>query len=149
MICEDTIMVGVNMEYSNNNSEATDRAKGAALGNILAITNCIELISRVDGFSDWVSKKHDLELNKVLFEGYKFAFDVLFGRLFDEIGRNSSLSLTEDLWLSRALFAGIPISKVPNSSEKAVLLRNIYYSANNILMARDWEDVSVVPTTKG
>ena len=120
------------MKYSNNNSETADKTKGAAIGNILAIVNCIGLLGQVNDFSDWVSKVHHLELNKELFEGYKFTFDVLFGRLFDEIGRNSSLDLKEDMWLSRALFAGIPISKVPNTSEKAVLLRNIHYLANKL-----------------
>jgi len=129
------------MKYSNNNSETADKTKGAAIGNILAIVNCIGLLGQVNDFSDWVSKVHHLELNKELFEGYKFTFDVLFGRLFDEIGRNSSLDLKEDMWLSRALFAGIPISKVPNTSEKTVLLRNIHYLANNVLLARDWEDL--------
>ena len=129
------------MKYSNNNSETADKTKGAAIGNILAIVNCIGLLGQVNDFSDWVSKSHHVELNKELYEGYKFTFDVLFGRLFDEIGRNSSLDLEEDMWLSRALFSGIPISKVPNNSEKAVLLRNIHYSANSVLMARDWEDL--------
>ncbi len=129
------------MKYSNEKSKTSDKAKGAPVGNILAMINCIGILGQVKAFSDWVSKNHHVELDKELLEGYKFTFDVLFGRLFDEIGLNSSLNLKEDMWLSRALFAGIPISKVPNNSEKAVLLRNIYCSANNILRARDSEEI--------
>lgn len=129
------------MKHSDRDSEISNTSGDAPLGNVLAVVNCLRILGHVDAFSGWLNKYHHLDRNDDFFEGYKFAFDVLLGRLFDEIGYNRSLNLSEDMVLSRALFAGIPISKVPNTCEKAILLRNVDFEAKSILSAHGWEEL--------
>lgn len=114
-----------------------------AIGDILGIVNCIKILSDIDKFRHWLTDYHKVTDDRELLEGYEFTLDVLIGMLYWDIGYNRSLNLSEDAMLSRALFAGIPIRKVPNSCEKAIVLRNIYYNARGVLRSTTWEDAKI------
>lgn len=103
--------------------------------------NAIRLLGQTDEFRGWLVTYHGIQNDRDLFEGYKFALDVLSRLLHDAIAYKSSLNLSEDLVFSRARFVGIPLHKVPNSCDKAILLKNIHANAKGILRARAWSEL--------
>ncbi len=114
----------------------------SGVGDILGAIHCIELLKRTDTFLDWLSRYHQLRAKPDWIDSYKIALDVFFGLLEEGIAANQSLNLTEDTLLTRALFAGVPLQYVPNSCEKAILLRVVFERSRTVLKGRTWEELS-------
>ncbi len=70
--------------------------------------------------------------------GYKLVFNTLFRMLTSELERNISLGLTSDDIFDRATFKGISINKLPNTCEKALLIRNLQYYFNDVISSNSW-----------
>lgn len=113
----------------------------SGVGNILGAIHCIQILKQTDKFLEWLESYHKLKPKPNWIAGYKIALDVFFSLLEQGIADNQSLDLTEDTVLSRALFAGVPLRNVPNSCEKAILLRVIFERARLVLRSRTWEEL--------
>jgi len=110
-----------------------------AIGDILGIVNCLRYLGDADKFLAWLRSQHGRLDNSRLFDGYKFTINTLVRMLCNEIANNYSLSLSEDHIFSRARFAGISLTKVPNTCEKSIILRNIYSQIQEVLTTKEWE----------
>lgn len=116
----------------------------SGVGDILGAVRCIKSLRHTDRFLDWMVSYHKLNPKPSWIDGYKVVLDVFFGLLEQGIADNQSLNLTEDTILSRALFAGVPLRDVPNSCEKAILLRLIFEKARAVLSAKSWEELGIL-----
>lgn len=109
-----------------------------AIGDILGIINCLLIITDVEAFKKWISECHSSEVGNNHLPGYKLVFNTLFRMLTSELERNISLGLTSDDIFDRATFRGISINKLPNTCEKAVLIRNLQYYFNDVISSNSW-----------
>ena len=115
-----------------------ERPYDRAIGDILGIVNCLLVITDVSAFKKWFSEFHHGDVGDNHLPGYKLAFNTLFRMLASELERNTSLGLTSDDVFERASFKGISISKLPNTSEKAILIRNLQYYFDEVANASIW-----------
>ncbi|MBT9141438.1 MAG: hypothetical protein DDT30_02030 [Dehalococcoidia bacterium] len=113
-----------------------------AIGDITGVVNAIKLLSQLEKFRTWLRNHHHLQNDGSLFGGYKFALDTLIRVLHKNIAYNSSSGLSEDFVFSRARFAGVSLHKIPNSCEKAILLKNITAKATRLLRATNWDELA-------
>lgn len=127
------------MATSNDRDETALRRYEQAIGDVLGVLNCLQLIADIDGFRRWIQSHHAISGDHRLFEGYKFTIETLIRMLHHEISYNRSLRLTEDDLFHRASFAGISFYKLPNSCEKNTILRNIAWQAEPIIQASQWQ----------
>lgn len=109
-----------------------------AIGDILGIVNCLLTIADVEAFKKWTSEFHSLEVRNNHLPGYKLVFNALFRMLTSELERNISLRFTSDDIFDRATFRGISINKLPNTCEKAVLIRNLQYYFDDVISSNSW-----------
>jgi len=109
-----------------------------AIGDILGIVNCLLIIADVEAFKKWISEFHSNEVGNNHLSGYKLVFNTLFRMLTSELERNISLGLTSDDIFNRATFRGISINRLPNTCEKAVLIRNLQYYFNDVISSNSW-----------
>lgn len=110
-----------------------------AIGDILGIVTCLQILNDVDDFNKWIQFYHELSPNHRLFEGYKLTIETLIRMLYQEISNNQSLRLSEDRLFARAAFTGISPHKLPNSCEKNIVLRNISCKAEPVVKAPGWD----------
>jgi hypothetical protein len=115
--------------------------------DLLAITNALQILLRVQSFRNWMETKHSTSDCQKCIEGYMFAFRVLIERLHEEIERDVALGLSSDPVFERAAFTGrIPIYKLPNSCDKTLVLKNIHKKAKAVLKATDWTQIEEAAT---
>jgi len=96
------------------------------MGNgFFGVLNCIKIISALDEFREWLKKEYLIDSFENIFEGYKFFLDSAIRSLLNEIIYDSLLDFEEDFTFFRARFVGIRISKIPNTCEKILILKNI------------------------
>ena len=127
------------MERANQQNEP---ARGGPIGDVLGVANLIKILGQVEYFLGWLEEYHHLHESQALLSGYRFALLNLFRMLDEQIIHNSSLGLSEDIIFRRALFAGISLHKVPNTCDKAILLKNIRHQEGGVGYARSWSDLS-------
>ncbi|ASJ00234.1 hypothetical protein [Thermococcus gorgonarius] len=73
--------------------------------------------------------------------GYKFFFDTAFRELLEDLAHVEEFG-EADIVLQRATFKGISIEDLPNSCEKILLLKNLWYKYfEKVLTARSWRDL--------
>jgi len=109
-----------------------------AIGDILGIVNCLLTIADVEAFKKWTSEFHSTKAGNNHLPGYKLVFDTLFRMLTSELERNTSLGLTSDDVFDRATFRGISINKLPNTCDKAILIRNLQHYFNDVIRSNSW-----------
>lgn len=107
-------------------------------GDILGAVHLLSILLDVEGFKRWLASYRGLDTTAHIFNGYMFGLRTLVRLLHQAIDFDFSLDLTEDFILSRARFYGVPIAEVPNSCEKAILLRNIHRASRPLLGAKSW-----------
>jgi len=119
--------------------KVTKRPRGidSGIGDILGCAHLLRLALECNNFRDWVTRRH-FETVLLVFDGYVFALSTLVRLLHQAIDFNSSLQLSEDFVLTRARHQGISIVEVPNSSEKGILLRNLFEDSRPFLAAKSW-----------
>ena len=104
-------------DFSKNYEEKID--------DILAMLNCIKIVSDIDKFQNWLRKEHNIEDHNDIFEGYAFFIECSMRCVFHEILLNSSLKLKEDYTFYNARHEGILLNKIPNTCEKLIFLKNL------------------------
>lgn len=107
-------------------------------GDILGIVHLLDIALDTKSFEKWLTFHHGLNVTDNIFDGYMFGLRTLVRLLHQAIDFDFSLDLTEDFVLSRARFYGVPIAEVPNSCEKAILLRNIHKASRHLLGSKSW-----------
>jgi hypothetical protein len=115
----------------------------SGVGDILGAVHCLQSLGHTDTFLDWMKSYHKLAAKASWIDGYKVVLDVFLGLLERGIADNESLDLTEDTTLSRALFVGVPLRYVPNSCEKAIILRLILEKARAVLSSKTWQELGI------
>lgn len=122
-----------------NQQKNTDKLKiPTGTGDILGIAHLLSLAIDVSSFKNWVVTHIGMEATAQVFNGYMFGLRTLIRLLHMAIDFDFSLKLTEDFTFSRARFYGAPIAEVPNSCEKAILLRNINKASRQLLRTKSW-----------
>jgi hypothetical protein len=121
-----------------DNKRENDLPYDKAIGDILGIVNCLLVVANVKAFKTWINEFHSSELVNDHLPGYKLVFNTLFRLLTSELERNTSLGLTSDEIFDRATFKGISINKLPNTCEKAVLIRNLKYYFDDVIHSNSW-----------
>lgn len=107
-------------------------------GDIIGAVYVLNLALDIKSFETWLASQHGLNATIDIFDGYMFGIRTLVRLLHRAIDFDFSLDITEDFVLSRARFYGVPIAEVPNSCEKAILLRNIHKASRPLLGAKSW-----------
>ncbi|MFC2044670.1 hypothetical protein ACFLT8_05730 [Chloroflexota bacterium] len=107
-------------------------------GDILGIVYLLNLATDVVGFKEWLVTQRGTGATAQVFKGYVFGLGTLIRLLHMAIDFDFSLKLTEDFTFSRARFYGTPIAEVPNSCQKAILLRNINRASRQLLGTKSW-----------
>ena len=116
-----------------------------SIGNVLGILHCILILCQISEFKGWMSHHSSIDVNRLL-PGYKFALDTLLRLMHDEISGNYSLKLTEDKYLIRARFTGVPLWKLQNRCEKVTLLKNMRRIAKDVLRQSTWNRLNAAMT---
>jgi hypothetical protein len=107
-------------------------------GDILGAVHLLSILLDVETFKRWLASYHGPDTVAHIFNGYMFGLRTLVRLLHKAIDFDFSLDLTEDFVLSRARFYGVPIAEIPNSCEKAILLRNVHKASRNLLGSKSW-----------
>lgn len=108
---------------------------------VFATINCINIISDTEKFQKWLEKEHGIKEFNCIFEGYKFFLESAIRSFLKGIIYDSSLSIEEDFVFYRARFCGIPLSKIPNTCEKTILMKNLNKELRIIKKAENWADL--------
>lgn len=110
-------------------------------GDILGIVHLLSLATDVVGFKEWLVAQRGSEETAQVLRGYVFGLGTLLRLLHMAIEFDFSLKLTEDFTYTRARFYGAPIAEVPNSCQKAILLRNINKASRQLLGTKSWSQM--------
>lgn len=109
------------------------------IGHVLALTQCLTVLCNTNGYRRWLKDYHKIELADLFLPGYRIVLDILLGQLISELSDNTNLNLTETDTLRRALFSSKDLLRIPNDSQKTILLKNILTTGSHVLQARDWQ----------
>lgn len=110
--------------------------------NIFGVINFIKICSDVDKFRNWMKSEHGIKNVDDIFVGYKFFIESAIRTFLNTIIYNSSLDIEEDFVFYRARFTGVNISKIPNTCEKTILIKNIHERLRLIKKAKSWKELS-------
>ncbi len=110
--------------------------------DVFGIFNCIKLSIDADKFRNWLKKEHSVQTFDEFFHGYKFFIESAIRTFLYTIIYNSSLDIKEDFVFYRARFTGINVSKIPNTCEKTILIKNILERLRLIKKAESWIELS-------
>jgi hypothetical protein len=111
--------------------------------DIFGILNCIEIISNIDNFKKWLKKKHKIDNFDNIFEGYKFFLESAIRTFLHTIIYDSSLDIKEDFVFYRARFVGVELSKIPNTCEKTIFIKNINDKLKLIKKAKSYDELKL------
>jgi len=85
--------------------------------------------------------EQDNEISTEILQEYKFFFDAAFRALLEDLARVDWFG-KDDVILQRGVFVGIPLDELPNSCERTLLLKNLWYKYfEKVLKARNWKDL--------
>jgi len=107
----------------------------------LGIVHLLSLATDVAGFKEWLVAQRSRQATAQVFKGYVFGLGTLIRLLHMAIDFDFSLRLSENFTFSRARFYGTPIAEVPNSCQKAILLRNINKASRQLLGTKSWSQM--------
>lgn len=95
------------------------------VGSIFGLLNCIKLAGEADKFIGWLDKEHKIKKIENIFEGYKFFLESTLRAFLHSLIYDYSLEIEEDFIFYRARFTGVELSKIPNTCQKTILIKNI------------------------
>ena len=94
------------------------------------------IIRGIEEFTDYVGK--EAANSRSTFRGYRLLVRRLLDSYLDDLQGDSFLGLTEDKKTVRAFFVGLPPDKIPPTSEKANLLKNLRTELQKIATSKDY-----------
>lgn len=107
--------------------------------DIAGIINIISISIKHESFKDWLKEYHDIQNTNNYFQGYTYFLETCYRSLIGNIINNKSMDLNEDFIFGRATHAGIDIEDIPQSCEKAILVKNMWENFTPIRKAKDWK----------
>jgi len=112
--------------------------------DVFGTLDIIRIVSDVEKFKDWLRKEHKIENFEVVFDGYKFFLESAVRSFLHVIIYNYTLDIEEDPVFRRARFVGIHLSKIPNTCEKTMLIKNINHHLKLIKRSKNFEELKSV-----
>jgi len=109
--------------------------------DVFGTLNIIRIVSNVEKFKDWLRKEHEIENFEDIFDGYKFFLESAVRTFLHTIIYNYTLNIEEDFVFYRARFVGIHLSKIPNTCEKTILIKNINDHLKLIKKSKNFEEL--------
>ncbi|MFH1471765.1 MAG: hypothetical protein ABIF85_02610 [Nanoarchaeota archaeon] len=109
---------------------------------LFSMSNCLTLIKNSDDFKTWLNKQHKINNFSEFFHGYKFMIETILRTLIHSIESDYSLGIEEDYVFYRARHKGIALSKVYNTCDKIIFLKNLSVLLRNIKKSKDWSELS-------
>ncbi|AKG91655.1 hypothetical protein GAH_01021 [Geoglobus ahangari] len=117
------------------------------IDDILAALNILRIATNTSEFESWLKTHHNKNMDRILAEGYKFFVVSTIRLIINLIELDYSLGLEEDFIFFRARFKGIPIEDIPNTSEKTVIIKNIWLLSRRLRKAKNWDEIRVSITS--
>lgn len=112
-----------------------------SIDEILAFLNILKIVSNLSNFEKWLREHHHIQnVNKNIFEGYKFFLQTVVRSLIYAIELDVSLDIQEDYAFHRARFKGINVEEIPNTCEKIIFIKNIWNLTRSLRKAKDWNE---------
>jgi len=93
------------------------------LNRFLGITKVLSLLDYYK-FNEY-AQTMDINENNELFLGFKFYVKCVCNNIMESISRGDFLLLEDNIMVKRANFHGVPLSKLNNSCQKIIFLKNI------------------------
>lgn len=109
--------------------------------DIFGVMNYIRIASDTDKFRAWLSREQKIKDDAKIFDGYRFFLESAIRSFMNVLIYDSSLDLKEDFAFFRARFSGAKLSKIPNTCEKTVLIKNINEKMRAIKRTRSWDGI--------
>ena len=131
-------------------AESDDSLEKSSLNpidDILAALNILRIATNTSEFESWLKTYHNKNIDKTLAEGYKFFIVSTIRLLINLIELDYSLGLEEDFIFFRARFKGVPIEDIPNTSEKTVIIKNIWVLSRCLRKAKNWDEIKMSITS--
>lgn len=125
----------------NDKDEKILEEFNSKVDDIFAILNAIRLVSNESDFKKWLEAEHGIKPTVEVFHGYQFFTETLIRCLFTSVIYGSELPISEDYVFSRARFKGVELSKIPNTCEKTIFLKNLNDYRKSITNARNWDEL--------
>lgn len=129
------------MNPFNNMSKDVMKEFITKVDDIFGVLNILKISSDVDKFKKWLRKEHQLKECDRIFRGYQFFLESVIRTLLQTLIYDSSLDIKEDFIFHRARFKEVELSKVPNTCEKTVLIRNINERLRAIKRAKNYKEI--------
>ena len=117
------------------------RSVPSGMGDVLGTVHLLSLALDTQDFRKWLTPHPCSSPSLDVFDGHVFAWSALVRLLHQAISFDLNLGLTEDSVLIRAQDYGAPIAEIPNSCEKAILLRSIHKASRALLGSKSWDQL--------
>ena len=105
--------------------------------NIISSLKILQIAGNTKDFEDWLTKYHNLKLEKDIFDGYKFFLECAFSEFFSGISAEDSFDIKADFLLKCAIGNGTySIENLPNTCERTIFLKNIYFQFEPVRRAK-------------
>jgi len=113
------------------------------IDDVFSVINCIKIASDTEKFQEWIKRTYKLKDNKTAFKGYRFFLESTIRLLMYMLITNESLGIKSDWVFYRANHRGIKLSKVPNTCEKTVLIRNLNSKLKTVRKAENYQELQI------
>ncbi len=111
------------------------------VGDIFGMWNVLRISTDIEVFEKWLRKEHGIKNFDRILEGYKFFLECAFNGFFFSIAYDWHMNIDEDFIFSRARFRGVELSKIPNTCDKTILLKNIYVLFKKIKRSKEYNSI--------
>ncbi len=123
---------------SENKDDEWWRSPNSFLHAEFWILPVFEILRDTEGFKAFVASKGE-DPDQSIFAGMKFLLRVLTREYLLSFERETFLGLTDDKKTQRAFFVGMPHEKIPPTSEKANVSKNLARMFQELYRSSTWE----------
>jgi len=108
------------------------------LNKFLALTKLLTLL-KYDEFKSYLVSQNVKNYDE-LFTGFKFYVKSICNNIMESISRGDFLFLEENMVIKRANFYGVPLSKLKNTCQKIIFLKNMKRLFESLYSSKDERD---------
>jgi hypothetical protein len=99
------------------------------------------LIGDVQEFESWLKKEHQKQMDSIVLHGYKFFLECTFSNVLENLHSDSTLEIKNDFLIDAVGREAVYLGKLPNTCEKIIFLKNIYFHFRPIQRAKNKEEL--------